>query len=323
MTGSHRDRPFLVVNPSAGSRRTGRTLPRLLATVEAALGPVDVALTGGPGHAEELARRATGDGRRLLVAVGGDGTLHEVVNGVLGAAGAGGTPAPAAPQVGVIAVGTGADFGRSLDLPRDLRGQLEALASGRERTVDVARASFVGPHGEPRECYFVNILSAGPGGLVDLYVRRMPRVLGGRAGYLLASLAALARCPRARLRCVIEGDDGRHERELSTYLVGVCNGRVFGGGMRLAPMAEVDDGRLEVILVSTPDKQTLVRNIPTIYRGTHLSVTGVEHFGCRRIELELLDRAADERFWLDVDGEPLGRLPLSVEVVPAALNLRV
>ena len=193
------------------------------------------------------------------------------------------------------------------------------------RAVDVMRAEVDGPGGERLVRYFVNILSAGPGGLVARYVHRVPRALGGRAGYYLASLVALARTPRAELRVRVTPprrrltDDAAAEvveRTLSTYLLAVCNGRVFGGGYLIAPMAAVDDGRLEVVSAGTRDKRHLVVNMPHVYRGTHLEVAGVEHFACGRIDVELVDEALRDRFLMEIDGEELGRLPLSVEVLP-------
>lgn len=325
------ERPLLIVNPRAGARRGDRDRPRLVGAVEAALGPVDVAVTGWRGHGVDLAFRAAVDGRGLVVAVGGDGTLSEVVNGVLAAAeprGRGSAAVPSgragATQVGFIAAGTGADFGRSIDQPAALEEQVRRLATGRTRAVDVMRAEVAGPGGERVVRYSVNIISAGPGGLVARYVHRVPRALGGRAGYYLASLAALARTPRAEVRVRLAAADGAAvvERTLSTYILAVCNGRVFGGGYLIAPMAEVDDGRLEVLSGGTRDKRRLVAAMPRVYRGTHLRVAGVEHFACRRLDVELVDEGLRDRFLMEIDGEELGRLPLSVEVLPGAVTLR-
>ena len=310
------DRPLLIVNPRSGSRRTGRRLPGLVTAVERTLGPIDVALTGWRGHGIELSRRAADQGRELLVAVGGDGTLNEVVNGVMGSAGP-------RPRVGLIAAGTAADFGRTLGRERTVEAQIEALASGRERVVDVGLAEVDGPQGERLARYFINILSAGPGGLVVRYVQRLPRSLGGRAGYYLASVLALARSPRAELRLTVTDGEETAERTLTTYVLAVCNGQVFGGGYRIAPMARLDDGRLEVLSAGVDTRLRLVRSIHTSYRGEHLGIEGVEHFACRRLTADLVDPSLRGRFLMEIDGEELGRLPLSVEVLPGALTLRV
>ncbi|MGD0997185.1 MAG: diacylglycerol kinase family protein [Thermoleophilia bacterium] len=336
MTGA---RPLLIVNPSSGKMAGGRWLARFAAAVERVLGDVDFELTARRGHATDLARRAAGEGRETIVAVGGDGTLNEVVNGVMQArqaAGGAGAPAPPAPgspaptaggpRVGVIGLGTGGDFGGSLGIGGRLDDYLGVLAGGRTRAIDLLRVGFPDHAGEACERYVVNVLSAGPGGLVDRYVEKIPRRAGGRLSYGLAAVWALAQCPRARLRLRLAGLAGHEpgevvEREVSTYLLGLCNGAVFGGGMRLAPTAVPDDGLLDVVSIATDSKWTVVCNLPKVYRGRHLSVPGVELMRCRGIEVELLDSSAAARFALDLDGEPLGRLPLRAELLPAALAM--
>ena len=314
-------RPLLIVNPSSGKMGGPRSLARFTAAVEHALGDVDFAATERRGHAIDLARRGAGEGRETIVAVGGDGTLNEVVNGVMqaGAAGAGA-------RVGLIGLGTGGDFGHSLGIGRGLTDYLAAIAGGRTRRVDLLRVAFHGHDGRPLERYMVNVLSVGPGGLVDRYVEKIPDLLGGRLSYGMASAWALVASPRARLRLRLTGlaggpSDGHVEREVSTYLLGLCNGAVFGGGMRLAPDALPDDGLLDVVSVGCDSKWTVARHLPKVYGGRHLGVPGVELLRCRAVEVELLDEAAAARFALDVDGEPLGRLPLSAELLPGALTM--
>ncbi len=320
------DTPLLIVNPSSGSLRGSRAVPRFAAAVERALGDVDIELTQRHGHAVELARRAAAAGRRTIVAVGGDGTLSEVVNGIMQAAAAGGAgqPAPPAPRVGLIGLGTGGDFGRGLGMGRRLDEHLAVIAAGRTRTVDLLRVSFRDHDGAPAERYVVNVLSAGPGSLVDRYVDRLPALVGGRASYGLAAAWALVRTPRGRLRLRTWDDpDGEAvaERELTTWLLGVCNGPVFGGGMRLAPGARVDDGLIDVVSIGPERKRTVARHLLSVYRGRHVLVPGVEVLRCRGLELELLEPTDPARFALDVDGDALGRLPLRARIVPGALTV--
>jgi diacylglycerol kinase family enzyme len=320
-------RPLLIVNPSSGKMGGPRSFARFTAAVERVLGDVDFAATERRGHAIDLARRGAGEGRETIVAVGGDGTLNEVVNGVMQA-----DAAAAGVRVGLIGLGTGGDFGHSLGIGRGLNDYLAAVAAGHTRRVDLLRVAFHGHDGRPLERYVVNVLSAGPGGLVDRYVEKIPGLLGGRVSYGMASAWALVACPRARLRLRLSGlaDDpsagraapgGLIEREISTYLLGLCNGAVFGGGMRLAPGAVPDDGLLDVVSVGCDSKRTIARHLPKVYGGRHLGVPGVELLRCRAVEVELFDAAAAARFALDVDGEPLGRLPLKAELVPAALTM--
>jgi len=318
-------RPLLIVNPASG-KLAGRSIARFTAAVERVLGDVDFAATKRRGHAIDLARRGAAEGRETIVAVGGDGTLHEVVNGVMEAR-TGASPAVApGPRVGLIGLGTGGDFARSLGLGRRLEDHLATIAAGRTRAIDVLRVDLRDHGGRPLSRYVVNVLSVGPGGLVDRYVELVPALAGGRLAYGLAAAWALIVCPRARLRLRLHGLPGREpgvvvERELSTYLLGVCNGAVFGGGMRLAPGAVPDDGLLDVVSVAPRSKWVVARHLLKVYRGRHLGVPGVEVLRCRGLDVELLEPSLAARFALDVDGEPLGRLPARVELLPAALEM--
>lgn len=344
--------PLLIVNPACGARGTARNLPRILAEVEEALGDVTILYTSRRGHARELAEEAAGQGYPLIVAVGGDGTFSEVANGVLRFADrsspkglgerrqTGTAPtdrsdgqaevteevmsrSPGNPAVGLINVGTGGDFRRSLGIEAGVERCLQALSSGHERLVDVGRAAFPVVDGKLVEHYFVNVLSAGLGGLVDRYIDRMPTFLGGRLGYYLAAIGAVIVSRERPLRARIRWQGKTREETIPAYLVAICNGRWFGGGMDVAPMASPDDGRLEVVTVAAPSKPYLADRIRGVYSGRHLEEPTVHHFPCEALDLRLDEEAAERRFLLDVDGEDLGSLPLQVEVMPRRLRVRV
>jgi diacylglycerol kinase (ATP) len=310
-------RPLVIANPTAGRGHTERDIHALLGAVRERVGEVDLVVTDGAGHAADLARRGAASGRELIIALGGDGTLHEIANGVLAEG------LPAGPAVALLAVGTGSDFGRSLGLPHDTDAYLDALASGRRREVDVGRARYVGRDGEAAACYWINVLSAGIGGLVDRYVAALPDRLSGRLAYGLATVGAVLACHRSRLRCRATLDDGGLlERDFDGYALAICNGHTFGGGMRIAPGASLDDALFDVITVETPTRVTMLRHFVSIYSGQHLAHSGVGRFACRRLDLEPL--SAPRRggvFPLDVDGEALGDVPLEVEVMPRALTV--
>ena len=312
------DAPLFIVNPRAGGGLSGRTFAAVRAVAERVLGKFDVNYTEAPGHAIELARAAAGARRRTVVAVGGDGTLNEVVNGVLGVDGGGeGT------RIALVGQGTGGDFRRALGLEHRLDRYLAVIARGQERKVDAGRVTYVDLEGKTRSRFFVNIVSAGLGGLVDRYVAEAGRGLGMRATYAVASLRAIAVSEVGRLRVTSELDGARDERMLDTYLIAVCNGRYFGSGMHAAPMAKVDDGQLEVISLMARSKIAFTMMSRKLYAAQHLGDPNVTHFACGSIDLELLNAAASGRFLLDVDGEALGGLPARVEVLPGALRILV
>jgi diacylglycerol kinase family enzyme len=127
---------------------------------------------------------------------------------------------------------------------------------------------------------------------------------------------------RGRLRCEVSLKAAREERRLEALMIAICNGRYFGSAMHVAPMAEIDDGRFEVVSMDAPNKLAFVVFSRSIYTGAHLSHPGVAHFACDRIAMDLENEEARERFLLDVDGEPLGGLPIEVVLSAGALTLR-
>lgn len=308
---------LLVVNPQSGGGRTGRTFASMRTAIDAALGEVDVAMTERRGHAIEIARDAAQKGRGLVVGVGGDGTLNEVVNGVMSAG-----DAARATQVGFIAQGTGGDFRRTLGIEHRLDRYLAALSSGRERAVDVGRMRYKDERGAEAERWFVNILSAGMGGLVDRYVAEATSAMSGKAAYFTSSLRALASCKKGRLRCKVTRDGATEEKRLQSYMIAICNGQYFGSGMHVAPMAAVDDGKFEVVSIGAPSKIAFAMAARKIYTAEHLRSKHTEHFACDRIELDLENEDARGVYLIDCDGEPMGGLPITIDLVRGALRLR-
>lgn len=312
-------RPLVVLNPNSQGGATGRRADELARVLERHLGAIDIVPTERPRHAVSIVEAAAGEGREVVVAVGGDGTVHEVVNGLMRAKDRG----FAAPKLGIVGQGTGGDFRRTLGLEHRLDRYCQAIASGKTRAVDVGRASFRGHDGADETAYFVNILSVGLGGLVDRYIRASTRALGGTVTYFTATVRALARSEVGVVRCRMRLRGEEREVRLSSRTIAICNGRYFGGGMEVAPMGEPDDGVFNVVsLGDAPRVEFFLRSL-SIYRGKHIEHPRVEVFACDAIELELENARISEDFPLDVDGEPLGLLPLKVEVVPRAIAVFV
>jgi len=302
--------PLLVVNPKSGGGATGRTFGPTRDTVERVLGKVDVAMTEHAGHGIELAREGALAGHPLVIAVGGDGTFHEVVNGLM--------QANRDTRIAVIAQGTGGDFRKSLGLEHRLDKYLDAIKSGRERPLDVGKFSGGGKTAH----YFVNILSAGMGGLVDRYVAEASRTLGGSAAYFGASLKALVNARLGNVKVTVTNQGVTKEHRVRSYMIAICNGRYFGGGMHVAPMAEIDDGVLELVAMGATSKLGFALTSRGIYTGKHIGSGGTVHLRGQKIVLDLANEDARDVYLLDVDGEPMGGLPLTVEIVPRALMLR-
>ena len=311
--------PLFIVNPRSGGGRTGEVFESMRRPIERIVGAFDVAFTEGPRHASDLAEQAAMEGRETVVAVGGDGSIHEVTCGLMLAREKGKTGT----TLGVLGQGTGGDFRRTLGLEHRLDRYCEAIAGGRTRDVDVGRFTYETFDGAEKTAYFINILSAGMGGLVDQHVAAMSRSMGGTLAYFVASLRGLVESRVGHLACTVRHKGEERTVRLATRNIAICNGRYFGSGMHVAPMADPFDGQLEIVSLGDAPKVKFALASSRIYSGKHLESPDVLHFPCDRIRIELENREASDQFLLDVDGEALGKLPITVEVVKGALRVLV
>lgn len=301
----------LVVNPQSAGGKTERRWPELRATIAEAFGPFEERFTRAAGDATRLTREALRAGAELVVAVGGDGTINEVVNGFFDEAG----PVNPKASFGIVPAGTGGDFIKTLGVPRDTFAAAAALKSA-PRAIDVGRLCYVDAGGQPALRHFINIASFGIGGLVDRYVNQSSKALGGKLSFAIATLKAGAAYKNARVRLTL--DDGP-AKEGRIYNVAVANGRYFGGGMKVAPDAALDDGWFDVITMGDFNFGDLILRGLDIYSGKHLSNPKVSVHRARRIEATPTDGG---EVLLDVDGEAPGRLPATFELLPGALQVR-
>ncbi len=302
------DCTFVILNPHSSAGRTGRRWPQLAPRLEAALGPLRVLTTGGPRDAERLVVEAARKGARRVVVAGGDGTMSEVVTGALDA-GRGGER-----ELGILPMGSGCDFARSLGLPRSLSPLLECLRAGRSRKVDAGRVHFTDRAGTPMQAAFLNVASFGISGLTDALVARAGKRLGPTLAFAIGTLRAIV---QYRQRPVEIRVDGRLVHEGPLNLGTAANGRFFGSGMEVAPRARIDDGLLDVVVVGALSRPGLIARFPALYRGAHLQMKSVSHRQGSVVEV----LAEPGEVMLDIDGEPLGYLPARFEVLPGAIHL--
>jgi diacylglycerol kinase (ATP) len=301
----------VVVNPRSKLGATGRSWPDIERALRAVWPSLQAQLTTGPGHATALTRAAVRGGADLVIAVGGDGTNNEVVNGFFDEQT---QPLSTATAFAFIGSGTGSDLGRGLGLRGDLPARIDAIVRAAPRRIDVGRVTFVGHDGAQQRRIFVNISSFGVSGLVVRAVNS--RHSGGRLAYALETARAIfkySNCPVA-----ISIDDGE-PTELDLTLCAVANGQFFGGGMQIAPHAAVDDALFDVVRVWGWRSLAFLINASKVYQGAHLGMRGVAEGRGRRVTARPL---RGDEVLLDVDGEQPGKLPASFDLLPAALNLR-
>ena len=299
---------YVIVNPASGGGRTGRRWSGWEAHLRAEGGVFDVATTREPGHATQLARAAALDGYRTIVAVGGDGTLNETLNGLIQ------DDRPVADvQLGILPVGTGSDFARSLHWPRDpLRAALHLLNS-RPQLIDIGRIDCAQGNGVVTR-YFVNVAGLGFDGEVADRVNRAGRKSGGTLPYLTTLVASLGTYRNKSVR--VRVDDQPVAGRMNSVIV--CNARYFGGGMFIEPHADWSDGQLDVVLLGDFHKLEVIANLPRLYRGTHLAHPKVTELRGRTITVE-----SDERMFLQAEGELIGEAPATFRSLPHALTVLV
>jgi diacylglycerol kinase (ATP) len=302
--------PLLVANPLAGTGRDP-VLPRLSAALRARGIVHDQAITEGPGHATQLAREAVEDlGRRFVVAVGGDGTVHEVVNGLVDAAS--GEVRGDDPVLGIVSGGSGCDLARTFGLDRSPEVLAEHLDGEQTVRMDLGRVRLVGTGGDPRVLLFANVAEAGYGGLVTDLANRLPRRLGA-ARYAVAIIAAVSRFKL--VETVVTVDQGTTAEAMSNVVV--ANGQFFGGGLHVAPRALPYDGRFNVQVWQGRPFDVL-RAAPELRKGLHLKRSDVREWQSTTVEVE-----AERPLLIEADGEVLGTTPATFDLLPNVLRLKI
>jgi YegS/Rv2252/BmrU family lipid kinase len=298
------DRVALIVNPRAGKGRVGRELPRLLDTIADAGAHAEVLTTRHAGHATALARSAAEDGAATVVAVGGDGTVNEVVNGLIE-----GDRSVGESALGVVAAGSGADFARTFGFPphtgTDLRGIVGAATP-----LDIGRIECQGPDG-PVVRYFVNVAEAGMAAATVRIAERLPRGLG-KSRYFVAFWPTLARYRPCQV--TVTADDATFSGRSHNALI--ANARYFGGGMHISPRSLPDDGIADLQVNVGPKRQAFLL-IPKFYKGTHLPDDRIVEMHGRSGSID-----AERPIPVEADGELVGATPLTYRILPGVLRLR-
>jgi YegS/Rv2252/BmrU family lipid kinase len=302
-------KPVVIVNPRSGGGLSQRRWAALLGPLTDGLGSVDVRFTEAKTDGRRIAHEEATAGRGLIVAMGGDGTISEVADGILDAGGKS--------ELGIIPRGTGGDFRRSLDLDDDIGRAARRIRETPARLIDAGRVSFVADNGSQAERHFVNVVSFGFSSDVARQANTSSKRLGGRVAFLSATLRSLVSYENVD---VVLSVDDQPERRMSVLLAAIGNGRFFGGGMRICPEALLDDGLFDLVTVGNLGRVGVMANIHRIYSGHHLTMKEVQGTRGRRMKVAPADREA--KIPLEVDGETPGHLPASFELLPGALRVR-
>jgi YegS/Rv2252/BmrU family lipid kinase len=302
------DEVVFLVNPASANGSTGRRWPEIAHRAAAVGIHGDALLSERAGDITTLAERAVRDGARTIVAVGGDGTVSEAVNGLIRSG------AAASADLAVVSRGTGTDFARSLRIPRSVDDALKVVRYGVARVIDVGRATFVAWDGSPSEAYFANFGGAGISGAIARRANASSKAMGGRVSFMWATVAVFAGWKSAEVDVAVDGE----RRSGRMFEVLAMNGDYTAGGMWATPGAAPDDGVFDVLLIGDVTKADFVRTFPKIYRGTHLGHPKIERLRGASVSIETAAPLP-----IALDGEQPGTTPASFTVVPRAVRVRV
>ena len=297
-----------LVNPASANGSTGRRWAETAYRAAAAGLEGETLLSTEPGEISELAVSAVASGARLVVVVGGDGTVYEAVNGLVRADAADDV------EVAILPFGTGTDFVRTFRIPRNLDGAIAVARDGVVRPVDLGRARYPAWDRSPVESYFATFGGAGISGAIARRANASSKAMGGRLSFFVATIAVFARWKAAAVSVTVDGE----RRSGPMFEVLATIGEYAAGGMWVTPGASPDDGLFDVLLIGDVTKADFVTTFPKIYRGTHLAHPKIETLRGASVTID-----AEDPLPVALDGEQPGTTPVTFDVVPRRLRLRV
>jgi YegS/Rv2252/BmrU family lipid kinase len=302
MKGARVDRsPIVVVlNPVAGSGKSLAVLPRVKEAIAALDVPYHIYLTKSQGDGRAAACRLAKAGASVVIAVGGDGTVHEVANGLFDS----GTQVP----LGIVPAGSGADFARTLGLTKRIEETVPKACSGVNRAIDLGISTF----SDGRSLVFINVAGLGYDALVARRVGKTKFLPGANLPYLAAALPTMATFKNFDATLDIDGE----RLATKSVFIQIANAMYMGGGYKIAPGADISDGLLDVAIVGDMSKPDLLRTIPKVYGGNHVNHPKFTLVRAREIRVE-----TEQPVFVQLDGEVVGQTPVTFTIRPGAIML--
>jgi YegS/Rv2252/BmrU family lipid kinase len=297
----------LIVNPTAGAGRTAKKWPYIKALLKNTGLRFEHDITEAPGHAIELAKSAVNKGYKLVVSVGGDGTINEIVNGIYA------TGDMKDVELGIIGTGTGSDYIRTIGVSKYYQESCHHLMNPMKKSVDLGMVEFT-QNGQPAKRIFANFAGLGFDAEVVKATTKKFKNFGGKPAYLMGLLSTFTTYKNRQIQITINGQTENHK----VCTIVMSNGKYGGGSMLLAPNADPCDGLFDVIIIGDVTKPDLLRSLPRIYKGTHLT-----HPKVMVKRTNLITISSDEPMAIQADGDLLGEAPARFTVLPSVLNILV
>ena len=297
----------VIVNPTAGAGKTAREWPQIMDMLKSLGLDFEYDLTEAPGHAIELAKSGAKNDCELIVSVGGDGTIHEVVNGLYDGGATGNI------ALGIVSTGTGSDYIRTIGIYDTYKESCQCFTNPGKRTVDLGVVEYAS-NGQMRKRLFVNFAGLGFDAEIVRATTQEFKAMGSTASYLMGLVTTLMLYRNKEISLTLDGEE--EKRKVCTVMM--SNGKYGGGGMLTAPDADPEDGLFDVLIVGDLIKPDLLRSLPRIYKGTHLTHPKVTVKRAREVEIKPAQQMA-----VQADGELLGESPARFSILPAALTLAI
>ncbi|MFC1984835.1 diacylglycerol/lipid kinase family protein [Chloroflexota bacterium] len=300
-----------IVNQAAGGFSIYREWPSMSKSLTKDGMEFDHVYTEGVGHAIALAREAVNAGYRYIIAVGGDGTVNEVVNGILTSTGLHDT------ILGIVSAGTTCSFARSVGIPSNPIDSCRLLSSHNRLSIDVGIVEYTS-NGQNLRRFFVNEADVGFGATVVEASKQVTNYFGRKINYLPHVIGGLSSLISYKNKHVTLRVEDQTEDICDCAMLVIANGTHFGGGMQIAPGAKPDDGLLDMVLFGDMGKSELFKIWPMTYKGSHVS-----HHKVRMLKIKNVVIECAEKILVEADGELLGESPVSFSVLPSALRIVV
>lgn len=311
--------PLVIVNPQSAGGATKNKWAGVASDLRVHFGAFQVAFTKKQGDGTEIAKTAAENGREFIIACGGDGTINEIANGIMQA---GNTES----EMGVFPSGTGGDFRRTIGLPSEAREAAKALRNGVTKKIDIGKVSFVNHKDEEGSRFFLNVASFGLSASINERVKSNSLLkwipfggsIKGKAKFAYSTLQEVL---ELEYKLVKVKTDEKEDNSLQTLNFCVCNARFFGGGMKIAPDARINDGFFDLVNIGDINTARILLNGYRLYNGSHLELPEVKSTLVKKIEVAAVNE--NEVINIETDGELPGKLPASFEILPNALKMRV
>jgi diacylglycerol kinase (ATP) len=301
---------LVVANPKSANGTTGKNIDNIRNLLKET-GEFELKFTEAENHATILVREALKDGFNRIIAIGGDGTYNETINGFY----EDGKQLNPDAVFAMISGGTGADFIKTIGIPKDLNASVKKIVENKIRTIDLGKVTYQLADKSEKSRLFLNIADAGIGGAVVERVNKTTKLFGGFASFLMGTIATVMEYKNVRTQIVFD-NDFRIDKITNNVIVG--NGCYFGGGMKILPDALPDDGLFDVLIIGDIGKLDFFKNVPKIYSGTHISDPKIDHRRAKTVQIN-----SDVPLKLDIDGEQEGFTPALFTILPQAIKVVV